>query len=313
MRSLLWLLLVLSTVAALPTWGLSLSRDAPGGTAARRGSLAHFGTAEGLDLDDLTDPHRMRFVRRIQPGTTLQVVLDGDRLYILGQFGAGIYDASDFENPVLLGAILLTARSLAAEGDLRVFNVSGPAQPVEIGQPAFGSPFELMNYAGRVYSTTRGTITDPDPEYLPALAIDMELRPRLESNPVNPTSAGSIRVVLYGSDEVDLAEIRPESYALGPERGFASLVSVRDTNRDGFDDVSLRFPIQGTGIAFGDERICLRGRFEDGRPFRGCDAITTGSGCGLGFEVAPLLVGIAALRARRRRAAERSRLGRVTR
>ena len=86
-------------------------------------------------------------------------------------------------------------------------------------------------------------------------------------NPVNPFSQGSLRITVFGSESFDVADVRPESWALGPERGFASEVEVRDSDRDGRADVTLRFPVSGTGIAFGDERVCLRGSLTNGRRF----------------------------------------------
>jgi hypothetical protein len=54
-----------------------------------------------------------------------------------------------------------------------------------------------------------------------------------------------------------------------------------------------------SGIAFGDTRDCVTCETPDGIPFEDCDAIHTGIGCGIGFELARLLPPLMWLRRRR--------------
>jgi hypothetical protein len=48
-----------------------------------------------------------------------------------------------------------------------------------------------------------------------------------------------------------------------------------DTNGDGITDLMAHFPIEETGIAFGDKEVCTTGETLDGTPFGGCDAVRT--------------------------------------
>ena len=138
-----------------------------------------------------------------------------------------------------------------------------------------------------------------------ALEAAVDIRPFSDTHPVNPMSRGVVPVAILGSDTLDVADIDRTTLAFGPAAAatvFARGGLVRDLNGDDVPDLVSLYRIQDTGIAFGDTEACVTGELLDGRPFEGCDAIETISGCGRGAELALLLPLLVGLRRRARRA-----------
>jgi hypothetical protein len=84
-------------------------------------------------------------------------------------------------------------------------------------------------------------------------------------------------VAVLGSETFDVFQVDPTTLAFGPEgtSPTPSAASRRDVNGNGYADLVSRYPTAETGIAFGDTEACVTGATLAGRPFKGCDSITT--------------------------------------
>ena len=140
----------------------------------------------------------------------------------------------------------------------------------------------------------------PVPE---SIAVEIDIKPGSELNPIHPISRGRVPVAILGSDAVDVLDVDPDSLAFGPDgAGLAhpGVAHFEDVDDDGFTDLVAHFAVRETGIGIGDEEACITGEIH-GMPFEGCDAIRTVGGCGLGYELAFLLPPLMELRRRRGR------------
>jgi len=146
-------------------------------------------------------------------------------------------------------------------------------------------------------------------------AIEIDIRPRNESNRIDLFSRGVTPVAVLGSDTFDVADVDVTTLAFGPEgappahekglhRGHEKGGHRKDVNDDGFTDRIFRFRTHETGIALGDTAACLTLETLDGTPLAGCDDVLTIPACGIGFELALLLPPLMWLRERRRRTRE---------
>lgn len=136
----------------------------------------------------------------------------------------------------------------------------------------------------------------------PPVAVEIDILPGSEKNPLNLMSRGVVPVALLGSEELDVDAVDRSTLVLGPagappahKRGGHRF----DVNRDGFPDLVSHYRRSEAGIAFGDTEACVAGETLDGTPFEGCDAVFTLPACGPGFELALLVPGCLALRRRR--------------
>ncbi len=126
------------------------------------------------------------------------------------------------------------------------------------------------------------------------IAVEIDIKPGSDSNPLNPSLRGIVPVALLGSQTFDVTDVDPDSLVFGPNGAGARHEAVEDVNGDGLADLVSHHPVRDTGIAPGDTQACLRGATSEGVVFQGCDAVRTvpDPRCGLGVElglVAPLL------------------------
>lgn len=111
----------------------------------------------------------------------------------------------------------------------------------------------------------------------PAQAVDarIDIRPGTSRNIVNPNSNGVIPVALLGSEDfsvqnVVVAALQFSAQGSSMSSGPSGRGRIADVNGDGYKDLVMNFPIQGTGVRVGDTQMCLAGS-----GFMTCDSIET--------------------------------------
>jgi hypothetical protein len=112
----------------------------------------------------------------------------------------------------------------------------------------------------------------------PITVVDVDVKPGSDSNSINPFSRGVVPVVIFGSEDLEVADIDLTTLAFGPDEALpAHGVGGHhgDVNADGFSDLVAHFRTEEAGIEFGDTESCLSGETLDGQFFEGCDTIQT--------------------------------------
>jgi len=134
----------------------------------------------------------------------------------------------------------------------------------------------------------------------------IDIRPRIDFNPIHPKSRGEIPVALLGQADFDVRDVDVATVRFGP-RAAAPVQKprayLRDVNRDGFTDLVAYFRTQEAGIELKDSQACLAFATFAGVAYEGCDVVNDFPRCGLGAELALIVPPIAWWRTRRRAAA----------
>jgi hypothetical protein len=108
-------------------------------------------------------------------------------------------------------------------------------------------------------------------------AVDVDIRPGSDRNPINLRSRGVVPVILYGSDDVDVESIDPETTVFGPDGAplaHREGPHFADHDADGHLDLMLHFLVSESGLLREHQQACVFGATFDGDLFEGCDVIS---------------------------------------
>jgi hypothetical protein len=258
------------------------------------------------------------------PGRARGVEVVGNLAYVAdGNSGLRVINVSNPEAPFELGVLDTPGDALdvavvgdlayvadGLSGGLRVIDVSNPALPVELGglvTPGSAKDVEVVRNLAYVADYGSGLrVIDFGPEYRAGIAVEIDIKPGSDINPINPSGRGVIPVAILGSDTFDVADVDAATLAFGPSAAAPAHKKgghLEDVNDDGLTDLLSHYRTQDTGIAMGDTEACVTGENLDGIPIEGCDTLNTQppGHCGLGIELTLLVPPLMRLYGQRRR------------
>ncbi|MBW2542356.1 MAG: hypothetical protein JRF15_09720 [Deltaproteobacteria bacterium] len=107
-------------------------------------------------------------------------------------------------------------------------------------------------------------------------AVQIDVRPDSDENPIQLGSRGVVPVVLYGEVDFIVEDVDIDTLAFGPDGAFIAHRNgphFDDIDGDGLLDMILHHRIQDTGLTAYDSEACLVGQTTDGLSFEGCDDV----------------------------------------
>lgn len=113
-----------------------------------------------------------------------------------------------------------------------------------------------------------------------SITAEIDVKPGSDPNSINLCSNGSVPIAIFGSDDLDVADINISSLTLmdaqvklagksGKEKCSAS-----DINNDGHDDLVCHFDTLGLDLAGGDTVATVSGELNDETPLEGSDSVS---------------------------------------
>lgn len=126
------------------------------------------------------------------------------------------------------------------------------------------------------YGVDRLSWSGPLGDVADEMPVAIDVRPESEDNPVQVGSRGVLPVVLFGSVDLDVESVDPDTLGFGP---LAAPLAHRngphamDHDGDGLLDWVMHFRIEDTGIGTDAVEACVVGETWDGMPVVGCDAV----------------------------------------
>jgi hypothetical protein len=302
------------------------------GVAIRREVAAEI---QSFELSGVWPVARRALASRGAIGNTVLLSRPNETLYALTSYGE--LELFDYDPSGAIGAAARTAvpvggagssmygiDTMALTADGRKLFVSQLPRTTtrEDGEPAVRQPgrLQILNArtGARLGSIARSGASAPRGVCLPRVdTVRVEIGPGPDTPLLSPLSREPLTVVIFGSQEFDVADVDPVTLGFGPDSAEpAEALEFDDADDDGFADLVSRYPMPETGIAFGDTEACVRGERVQGTVFQGCDEIATigppvaagpmvgvggqpsRSACGVGFELALLLPALMWLRRR---------------
>ena len=105
---------------------------------------------------------------------------------------------------------------------------------------------------------------------------ELDIRPRSDRNHIQASSRAKVPVALLGSESFDVESVDVGTLLFGPEGAQPTgrrPSKLKDVNRDGIDDLLLKFRANETGLGEDDVEACLEGPTDAGQAFMACDAV----------------------------------------